>query len=122
MSSGSSMNNNSLQDGSGQSSSRNGESSRAAASWSSSAGPVLEFKVQPPLTMTHNRRPPYAIIVGLTPPRRESNCFVQLSLWGPAGVPVGVVSDGMFFLAPEEPSERDERDFYRRVDGAGLLR
>ncbi|RYP33480.1 hypothetical protein DL767_004758 [Monosporascus sp. MG133] len=94
MSSRSPRNNNSRPNGTGQSSSLNSESSRAAASSSSSAEAVLEFKVQPTPTVTQNRRPPYAIIVGLTPPRRDSDCFVQLFLHGPAGDPVGGVRDG----------------------------
>ncbi|RYP89786.1 hypothetical protein DL770_004080 [Monosporascus sp. CRB-9-2] len=174
MSSSSSRNNNLRRNGPRQNLSLNGESPRAAASSSSSAE-VLEFKVQPTPTVTQNRRPPYAIIVGLTPPRRDSNCFVQLFLYGPSGEPVGEVRDGSaservlqdagvgcyifpnvklsapvdgwhylraslqvatadgatemhsiasqwFILAPEEPHDPDELDFYQRVANAGLLR
>ncbi|RYP44483.1 hypothetical protein DL768_009054 [Monosporascus sp. mg162] len=172
MSSRSSGNSNSLRNGSGRSSPWNSESTRTAASSLSSAEAVLEFKVQPPPTVIRNRRTPYAIIVGLTPPRRDSNCFVQLFLHNSAGFAVGEVRDGsasektlqnigvgcyifpnlklnapvedwyylrasfrvatgdgstemysvssgLFLLAPGEPHDPDEREFYRRVAARG---
>ncbi|RYP13731.1 hypothetical protein DL765_006747 [Monosporascus sp. GIB2] len=164
---------------SGQSSRRNGESSGLAASSpssasSSSAEAVLEFKVQPPTRMIPNQNPPYAIIVGLTPARRVSDCLVELSLHDSAGNPVGGVSEGCaservlqdagigcyifprvkldapvgawyylrasfqvltgdrftemhsvycdpFLLAPVEPSDPEELQFYRQVNNAGLI-
>ncbi|RYO75964.1 hypothetical protein DL766_007739 [Monosporascus sp. MC13-8B] len=167
MASGASGNNDSRQTGSGRSSRRNGESS-------SSAEAVLEFKVQPPSRVIPNRSPPYAIIVGLTPPRRVSDCLVELFLHDPAGNPVGRVNERCaservlqdvgigcyifprvkldapvgawyylrasfrvlmgdrfvemysvysdpFLLAPGEPSDEEERQFYRQVYNAGFI-
>ncbi|RYP63880.1 hypothetical protein DL771_009055 [Monosporascus sp. 5C6A] len=143
-----SRNNNSRQNGSGQSSPWSGEPTRAAAaSSSSSAEAVLEFKVQPPATVIRNRRPRYAVgevrygsASGKILRDVGVGCYIfpnvrldaPVEAWyyfrasfrvttGDGSTEIYSVSSGSFLLAPGEPHDPDEREFYRRVDNAGLL-
>ncbi|RYP61462.1 hypothetical protein DL769_007688 [Monosporascus sp. CRB-8-3] len=143
MSSRSSRNNNSRQSGPGQSSRWSGEPSMAAGSSSSSAEAVLEFKVQPPPTVIRDRRPTEgsASEKVLQDVDAGVGCYIFPNV--KLGAPVDdwyylrasfrvmtedgptemySVSSDLFLLAPGEPNDPDEREFYRRVDNVGLLR